>query len=150
MATRPPIPNPRRRVVAVVAALLAGGCGGGPTAGVADLGECPPLPAGITAPADVEVPAGTVVTDVAHVDPLVQVTGLIDATPVEVRDAYADRADVVHVEDEGFEAEVLLSTATHRTYLRAQARCATGSVITVVRAPEDAAGRLPVPGQVGG
>lgn len=116
------------------------------------LADCDPLPTGLPQPptAGLELPEGMVVTDVTAADPLLQITGLIDATPLQIRDAYATDAALVHLEDEGFEAEVLLDHGPDRYYLRATIRCRTGSVLSVILAPGDAAEALPVPGRLPG
>jgi hypothetical protein len=96
------------------------------------------------------VPDGLVVTDAQEVGPLYQITGFLEQTPVEVRDAYADSAELVYLEDEGFEAELLVDTGDYRTFIKAQVRCRTGSIVSVIGAPDDEGEALPVPGQQAG
>ncbi len=146
-------------------ALLATACsgGGGDTvqavseAAPAPLGnelyegfvECEPLPEAIEfdAPDAIIIPDGMVVTAFSEVGPLVQLTGFIDETSVDIRDVYADDAQLVYIEDEGFEAEILVDSGDYRTFLKASIRCRTGSVLSVIGAPDDETDALPVPGQ---
>ncbi len=116
--------------------------------------DCEPLPDGIdeTPPADMVLPDGMVITELSEVGPLVSATGFIDATPIDLRDAFVQRDDVevVHLEDEGFEAEILIDGGSSRTYIKASIRCRTGSVVQVLLGPDDEAQALPVPGQAAG
>jgi hypothetical protein len=111
--------------------------------------ECETLPDPIEfdAPEEVIIPEGMVVTGYSEVGPLVQLTGFIDATPVDLRDVYAEDAQLVYIEDEGFEAEILIDAGEYRTFLKASIRCRTGSVMAVIGAPNDETDSLPVPGQ---
>lgn len=165
--------SPRaRRALALlgVAAVMGAGCatGGEPTvqatatdpvAGGATnelyegFQECPPLPSpGPTPPPDMVLPEGAVITAVGEVGPLVSADGFVDATPVDIRDAFAERDDVelVHLEDEGFEAEVLVDRDGSRTYLKATVRCRTGSILLALLSDASAEAALPVPGQLEG
>ena len=124
-----------------------------PAALYEDFVDCDPLPEGVEeyeVPDDLVVPEGMVVTDVQDVGPLTQLTGFIDMTPVDLRDAYADRAELVYLEDEGYEAEILVDTGAYRTFLKASIRCRTGSILAVIGAPDDDEASLPVPGQQSG
>jgi hypothetical protein len=114
--------------------------------------DCEPLPDGIeyTAPEGLVVPDGLVVTDAQEVGPLYQLTGFLDATPIDIRDAYAGSAELVYLEDEGYEAEILIDSGPYRTFLKASIRCRTGSIVAVIGAPDDDGSSLPVPGQQGG
>ena len=138
--------------------------GAGPTAGATtttdpnelyrDFVECDPLPESIPFE-PVEGMAtldGVAVTDVSETGPITSVTGLVDQTPVDIRDAFVDRDDVelVYLEDEGYEAEILLDTGDWRTFIKATIRCRTGSVIAFIVAPDEESQALPVPGQQGG
>lgn len=117
----------------------------------ADFAECDPLPE----QAPYEEPDGMVplgdawVEQVSVTDPLVTVTGLVDATPIELRDAFAGDPEVelVYVEDEGYEVEILLDVGGRRTFLKATIRCRTGSVFAQIIGPAGDADLLPVPGQ---
>lgn len=120
----------------------------------ADFPACPPLPTAIPfAPVEgMVVPDGTVVIDVVVTGPITAATGFVDLTPLQVRDLFADREDVevVHLEDEGFEAEVLVDRAGIRTFVKASIRCRTGSVVAAVVADGADAGALPIPAGTAG
>lgn len=117
----------------------------------ADFIDCEPLPDPVPGelPAEMVVPDGFVLLELSEVGPLVSARGLLDATPVDVRDAFIEREDVsvVYLEDEGFEAEVLVDSGDWRTYIKASVRCRTGSVVQMILGPDDEAATLPVPGQ---
>lgn len=72
-------------------------------------------------------------------------------TPVEVREYYAqlDDLQIILIEDEVYEAEVLLSDGEHRSYIEALAQCARGSRFLVVVAPEGEGVTLPALAQGG-
>lgn len=116
--------------------------------------DCDPLPDGVdeAPPAEMVLPDGMVITDLTEVGPLISATGFVDATPIDLRDAFVERDDVevVHLEDEGFEAEILIDGGSTRTYIKASIRCRTGSVVQVLLGPDDEAQALPVPGQAAG
>lgn len=147
----------RRGFCAVVAALLLlAACGEADepfdldsTEPLAALPPCESPPAAAdAAPVDgLVVPAGTVVTGVAPQGPLVSVQGYIPMTPIQIRMDYGERADVelLVLEDEVYEAEVLLASGAHRMYMKASARCEQGSSFSAVVAPEVDAEGLPVP-----
>lgn len=124
-----------------------------PNALYADFPECEPLPA----PTPHESVPGAVELDDAWIESvsrtgvLTTITGLVEATPVDLRDDFADRDDVevIYVEDEGYETEILLDDGEHRTYLKATIRCRTGSVVAQIVAPAGGDELLPVPGQQG-
>ncbi len=156
-----------RPIVALAATLLAAGttaCGGpsttappAPAAAPSDLyagfAPCDPLPDPV-AHEPVEglvAPEGMVVVSVRETGPVTAVTGFVDATPLELRDAFAGRpgVEVLHVEDEGFEAEVLVDAGDFRTFLKATIRCRTGSVVALVVARDADAEQLPAPGGAG-
>lgn len=133
--------------------LLAAGCGAAgadaPRAPALALPPCEAAPP--TVAADVPglvLPAGARVTSVTPQPPLTSVTAWVGRTPLEVRAQLEGRHDLqlLHVEDEVFEAEALLSDGAHRTYLRARAACATGSSVLAAVAPEAEASALPLPG----
>ncbi|MGI9017480.1 MAG: hypothetical protein ACR2HR_10330 [Euzebya sp.] len=150
----------------LLAGLLVGACTGGtqsatdsasavptdPNALYEGFVDCEPSPESIEfQPIEgLVMPDGLVVTNVSEAGPLVQVTGFIDQTPVDIRDLYAEDAQLVYLEDEGFEAEILIDSGDFRTFLKASIRCRTGSVMSLIRAPDDDAGALPVPGQQAG
>lgn len=165
------VARPYGPVVLLLLALLAGGCGGGggvaepPTGSVgADgsvdpallepltgLGRCDSPPGGTHSNADIEglvLPPTSVVTEVTGVEPLTQVRGYIERTPVEIRVFYADGSagvEVLTIEDEIREAEVLADSGSARMFLKAQAVCERGSVFVAFVAPAGETERLPAP-----
>jgi hypothetical protein len=94
------------------------------------------------------LPDRAVVTKVTPSRQFVTVTGYAPVPPVVVRQFYQRRAgwQLYMIEDEITEAEVLLGTATHRSYVKARAVCATGSTLLAVVAPEVAGSTLPTVG----
>ena len=104
-------------------------------------------PDGITLPDGIALPEGTVPSQAVPQGPITTVTGYVPVTPVNVRLGFEAREDLeaIIIEDEVFEAEVLVSDATHRTYVKATAICATGSTVTAMVAAELDAQGLPVP-----
>lgn len=114
---------------------------GGP---LTDLPECPspPEPVGAEAVADLVVPDGTVLTLVEDLGELVSVRGYTDLTPIQVRRFYATSPDVETyvLEDEVYEAEILYGAGESRVFVRAQAQCRQGSVLSVFVGPEDGEG----------
>ncbi len=147
-----------RPIAALVAVVLATACGAaGPATSIArdpgaiyaDFPECGPLPA--PSPHDpvegLVQPDGMVVVEVRRTGPITAVTGFVDATPLELRDAFAGRpgVEVISVEDEGFEAEVLVDSGDFRTFLKATIRCRTGSIVALVVARDADAEQLPTP-----
>ena len=122
---------------------------------VDDLPPCTPAPTPATPPVvpdGVVVPEGTDVVQVDRVPPLTIVVGYADVTPVQLRarleaQAAADAGiQVVHAEDEGFEAELLVDADGQRTAVRITARCRTGSTVVLSTAPLGQTELLPVPG----
>lgn len=148
-----------RRLLALATGLaLASACGPGPDAAApldpaelyAGFAPCDPPPPGIDHdPVEglVELD-GLVVAEVRSTGPITSVTGFVEQTPIELRDAFASRQDVtlLHLEDEGYEAEALVERGDHRTFLKATIRCRTGSIVALVVAPAADAGGLPTPG----
>lgn len=120
--------------------------------------DCDPLPT--STPAD--GPRGPVpglvdlgdawVEQVSETPPLVTVTGLVDATPIDIRDRFAgdDAVELVYIEDEGYEVEMLLDVDGRRTFVKGTIRCRTGSVFAQIIGPPGDADLLPVPGQQAG
>lgn len=158
----------RRDALRLVSAVLLTACGllaaCGPSAPTVADGGPPPDPYAGFAPCDplpapsphepvegLVAPEGLVVVDVRRTGPVVAVRGFVDATPLELRDAFEGRDDVevVHVEDEGFEVEVLVDAGEFRTFLKATIRCRTGSIVALVVARDVDAERLPRPGRGG-
>ncbi|HEX5540407.1 MAG TPA: hypothetical protein VFX60_02400 [Micromonospora sp.] len=147
----------RFRVLALVVAVpLLGACGGGTAshepadraqAMLANLPSCDRVPLDEEAEVAADVtglvlPDGARVTSVLEQGALTTVEATIRMTPLDVRAHYEERADVdlLRVEDEIFEAEVLLRAQERRMYLRAAALCADGTALTAVvgRDSEDA------------
>lgn len=153
-----------RPLLATVALIALVGCGGGTPTGpdgesndassapgpakptedggpLMDLPECSAAPESI--PADVDglvLPDGAAVTAVEDVGELVSVRAYVDQTPIQVRQFYAKEPglELFELEDEVYEAEVLFGEADHRTFVRAQAQCQQGSLLTVFVGPADA------------
>ena len=122
-----------------------------PTGPLTDLADCGPPPAA----ADVEpveglvLPAEATITAVNRVDPSVNVLGYVPLTPSQTRRSYAEHDDVrvLSEEDETYDVEVLLTTGSHRMFLKVVAVCAQGSQFSAVVAAEaDAQGVPSVPG----
>jgi hypothetical protein len=148
------MPQPPRTATVALLVLLAA-CGGestaefDPTAPLTALPPCesPPPPADAEPPAGLAFPEGAYIVQVTPQDPLVNVVGWVPMTPIQVRMDYEAREDLHLIlnEDEVFEAELLVSDGTHRTYLKANAACDRGSNLLAVVAPEVDADGLPVP-----
>lgn len=121
---------------------------GGP---LTDLPECPPPPEPVDAGdvADLVVPDGTVLTGVEDLGGLVSVRGYAALTPIQVRRFYATSPEVEPfvLEDELYEAEILYGAGESRVFVRAQAQCRQGSVLSVFVGPEDGEGLPPLTGR---
>jgi len=155
------------RVVAALALALVGCTADGEPAGLNPTGPTersstpaisglPPCESEPPAAEDTEVPGlvvpdGAVVTTVTPQDPLTRVDGYVAMTPVEVRAYYQqlDDLQIILIEDEVYEAEVLLSDGEYRSYVKALAQCAQASRFLVVVAPEGEGVTLPAPAQGG-
>lgn len=160
----------------VVLLALVVGCGGGSggnggeTAGVpavtstqpaakggplTDLPECaaPPAAADETvledATGDLVLPEDTVVTGVEDLGELVSVRGYVALTPIQVRQSYAEAPglELYALEDEVYEAEVLYGSGDSRVFVKAQAQCRQGSLLSVFVGPEDGEGLPSVTGR---
>lgn len=120
-----------------------------PNAAFEALPDCPPLPspAAFEKPEGLHLPDEAVITSSRNNGPLTQVQGFVGLTPIQVRLYYEERKDlkVLHLEDEGFESEILVSDGENRLFVKAQASCSRGSNMVAVLAPEDEAGAVPVP-----
>ena len=146
------------------------GGGGGETAGVPtvtstqppakggpldDLPECSAPPAAADegaledATGDLVLPEGTVVTGVEDLGELVSVRGYVALTPIQVRKSYAAAAglELYALEDEVYEAEVLYGAGDSRVFVKAQAQCRQGSLLSVFVGPEDGEGLPAVTGK---
>lgn len=116
------------------------------------LGPCPERDLQPVSDADADVPGlvlpdEAVVTAVSHVDPLVNVEGVVTMTPIQMRVWYQRESglDVLSIEDEVWEAEALTTDGEHRLFVKAQAACESESLFVAVVAPEGAAGGVPAP-----
>lgn len=120
-----------------------------PTGPLVALPECEEPPAGTDdpMPEGAALPDGLAVSQVVPQGPITTLTGYVPTTPVNVRLGYEAREDLelIIIEDEVFESEMLVSTGTRRTYVKATAICATGSTVTAMVADELDAEGLPVP-----
>ena len=142
-----------------------GGAGGGETATVpapsstlpaaeggplTDLPPCsaPPGAADGGETAGVVLPDGTVVTGVEDLGELVSVRAYVALTPIQVRQFYADapEVEVYVIEDEVYEAEILYGAGDNRVFVKAQAQCLQGSVLSLFVGPEDGEGLPPISG----
>lgn len=149
--------GPGAAAAALVLALTA--CGGEgtatfdpdepPTGPLVALPGCDDPPAGTDDPTPdgAALPDGLAVSQVVPQGPITTLTGYVPTTPVNVRLGYEAREDLelIIIEDEVFESEMLVSTGTRRTYVKATAICATGSTVTAMVADELDAEGLPVP-----
>jgi hypothetical protein len=89
------------------------------------LGPCPSAPPGDSNAEPVEglqLPEGTVVTNVTRTDPVVTVNAWVPLTPVQLREGFLQDPDlsVIQSEDEVWEAEVLFTRGDFRTFVKAQ------------------------------
>ena len=146
-----------RLLVAVLGALALVGCDNGgappppaPTASFAlDLPPCgkPPSPDPNLPPPGALLPPGSRITAVREDPPLVQLNGYVTMTPRQVRAEIEARPglDIVLAEDEGYEAELLVSDGQWRTFVKAKAVCTEGSLLSEVIAPQDSEAVLPTP-----
>ncbi len=120
---------------------------GGP---LTDLPECTEPPPAVDDEVDVELvlPEGTLLTAVEDLGELVSVRGYVALTPIQVRQFYATAPGLrlYALEDEVYEAEVLYGADEHRVFVKAQAQCRQGSVLSVFVGPEDGEGLPPVTG----
>lgn len=150
--TRPP-----QVTLALLAVVLSGCDGAGSSFDASATGPLSALPTCTSPPPPLDVqprllegaelPRDAVLTSAVDQDPIVHLTAYVERTPVQVRREYEVRRglELIVIEDEVFEAELLVSNGTHRTYLRVGASCATGSTVLAVVAPELEADALPLP-----
>ena len=113
------------------------------------LPECPPPPEAAAGDGveGLVVPEGTVVTKVQEQAPLTNVTAFTPLTPAQFERSFLELPDITVLlnENEIYEAELLITTGTHRTFFKATATCKHGSSLLAVVAPEVDAQGLPVP-----
>lgn len=120
-----------------------------PTGPLTALAECeePPDAEPFDPVEGAELHPEAVVDSVTPQGPLTSMTAYVPVTPVNIRLWYENRDDleIIIIEDEVFEAELLVSNGEHRTYVKASAICQTGSTMVATVAEELAAAELPVP-----
>ena len=122
-----------------------------PTAGGSELtalADCPsPPPASVDTVEGMTAPPGTVVTKVVQQDPLTNVNGYVPMTPAQFEASFRTLEEVTILlsENEVYEAELLITNGTHRTFFKATATCRRGSTLLAVVAPEVDAEGLPLP-----
>ena len=120
-----------------------------------DLPECsaPPEAAdeGVSedATGDLVLPEDTVVTGVEDLGELVSVRGYVALTPIQVRTSYAEAPglELYALEDEVYEAEVLYGAGDSRVFVKAQAQCQVGSLLSVFVGPQDGEGLPTITGK---
>ena len=145
---------PSPRAVAALAAWAAlGACSGASDEPGADGSRAGAIPGvGTTCPEPPEavddtvpglrLPPGAFLSDVRRQDPVVQATGYVRQTPLEVR-AWAEGlrdVQLLRIEDEVREVETLFRSGDVRVYLRGVAVCQTESQLTVLVTPDRAGG----------
>lgn len=98
-------------------------------------------------PAGAVLPPTARLTAVRAQQPLTQLNGYVEMTPLQVREWIETQPhlEVVVSEDEGYESELLVTDGTNRTFVKARAVCADGSLLAEVIAPEDSGAVLPTP-----
>ena len=158
--------SPLRMLVAAAALWAIAGCGGSePDASspatpgntlptekggpLLDLPQCDAPPAAIEAEvAGLVLPDGAVVTAVEEVGELVSVRAYVGQTPIQVRQFYAKEPglELYEIEDEVYEAEVLFGGGDYRSFVKAQAQCQQGSLLSVYVGPRDSGGLPTVSG----
>ena len=143
----------RSRLAAALLALALAGCGGAGAAPqdnpYAGLPPCTDVPAAVASEAvqGLVLPGDASIQSSMVSGPLTTVNAYVAATPREVRDELTQRSDVevLHSEDEVFEAELLVNNAGRRSLVKAVAVCDAASRILAVISDGDGAG-LPAPG----
>lgn len=146
-----------RLACVLIVLLSAGGCGperattaqDDPYAGYPPCQDAPA--AGEVEPVrGLVLPAEARVLSASTAGPLTTVNAYVDATPLAVRAELTrlDGVEVLHVEDEVFEAELLLAADGRRSLVKAVAVCDAASRIVAVVGPEGGEG-LPSPGAGG-
>lgn len=109
---------------------------------LAGLGPCddPPASGGEDPVEGFVLPDGATVTQVTPAEPLTNVQGYLEMTPVQMRVFYQQHPElkIISVEDEVFEAEVLYEAEGRRVFMKSQAVCELGSVFVAVVSPVSA------------
>ncbi len=109
---------------------------------LAVLPECEPAPAPTTAAAPdvVALPADSVVTSWEETGPLTQVSAYVALAPPQILAFYQQQGlEILHIENEVFDAEVLVSDGRRRVIVNAQAVCRDGSTLIATVMPEQPA-----------
>ena len=150
--------RPGRLTGVLTALVFAAACGAdAPPASVDDpyagFPPCEEAPAAAADTAPVRglvLPAGATVQSASAAGPLTTVTAYVAATPLAVRSELTnlDGVEVLHAEDEVFEAELLLAADGRRSLVKAVAVCDAASRIVAVVGPEGGED-LPSPGAGG-
>lgn len=139
----------------LIALVLATGCGGGeatppgsdPYAGFPPCGDAPEASANTEPVRGLVLPAEATVQATSTAGPLITVNAYVHATPLAIRSELSSTqgVEVLHAEDEVFEAELLLAADGRRSLVKAVAVCDEASRIVAVVGPEGGEG-LPSPG----
>lgn len=111
-------------------------------------GACVAPTAGpVLRPVGMVLPEGAVLTEGQADGPVTQVSGFVPLTPVQLRQHYEQRDDVVvlSVEDEILESEVLLEADGYRTFVKATVACERGSRFVALTAANVDASTVPTP-----
>lgn len=120
---------------------------GGP---LTDLPGCsaPPEATDEEETAGIVLPEEAVVTGVEDLGDLVSVRGYVPLTPIQVRRFYvaAPGLRLYAAEDEVYEAEILFGSDDRRVFVKAQAQCQQGSMLSIFVGPEDGEGLPPLTG----
>lgn len=142
------------RLATAVTVLALTACGGAqiPAGGDDPYAGFPPCGAAPAAAEPGERVKGLVIPDAAAVQstvvtgPLTTVSAYVAATPLAIRDELSRRSgvEVLHAEDEVFEAELLLAAEGRRSLVKAVSVCDAASSIVAVVSPDGAG--LPSPG----
>lgn len=80
---------------------------------------------------DLPLPGETIITAATTTDAGTRLEGYLPWTPVQLRVwlQQQDDLEILEIEDEVFEAEALVSSGTHRMFVKAEAVCELGSVL---------------------
>jgi hypothetical protein len=147
----------RMVVASALVTLVCAGCSAAPavpqaTAAAFDASALPPCAEQPSPPAlprvpGLQLPDEAAVFTVTELGPLTQAEGVVDLTPVDVRAFYEHHEDlrVLSAEDEGFEAEILVTDGTYRMFVKAQILCATASNFAATVGTEADSAAVPTP-----
>ena len=128
-------------------AATAGPAGGDPYAGYPACGDAPAAAADAEPVTGLVLPAQATVQSASAAGPLTTVNAYVPATPLAIRAELTalEGVEVLHAEDEVFEAELLLAAGGRRSLVKAVAVCDAASRIVSVVGPHGGEG-LPSPG----